>query len=91
MQQAAEAVVAGEVAPPCLDVTLALRYMTQNSRITFHQVPRMPLLLFVLLLLLLFALQLRGCCLQLRGCCLLLLCCCCCYFGCCCCGLLLLC
>ena len=82
VQQAAEAVVAGEVAPPCLDVTLALRYMTQNSRITFHQVPRMPLLLFVLLLL--FALQLRGCC-------LLLLCCCCFYFGCCCCGLLLLC
>ncbi|KAL3162704.1 hypothetical protein ABBQ38_008745 [Trebouxia sp. C0009 RCD-2024] len=37
VQQAAEAVVAGEVAPPCLDVTLALRYMTQDSRITFHQ------------------------------------------------------
>ena len=30
--------VAGEVAPPCLDVTLALRYMTYDSRITFHQV-----------------------------------------------------
>lgn len=38
MQQAAEAMVAAEVAPPCLDVTLALRYMTQDSRITFHQV-----------------------------------------------------
>ena len=60
VQQAAEAVVAGEVAPPCLDVTLALRYMTQNSRITFHQVPRIPLLLFVLLLLV--VLELLGCC-----------------------------
>ena len=38
VQQAAEAMVAAEVAPPCLDVTLALRYMTQDSRITFHQV-----------------------------------------------------
>lgn len=38
VQQAAEAMVAGEVAPPCLDVTLALRYMTSDSRVTFHQV-----------------------------------------------------
>jgi hypothetical protein len=38
VQQAAEALLAGEMAPPCLDVTLALRYMTHNSRITFHQV-----------------------------------------------------
>ena len=38
MQQAAEALLAGEMAPPCLDVTLALRYMTHNGRITFHQV-----------------------------------------------------
>ena len=38
VQQAAEAMVAGEVAPACLDVTLALRYMTHDSRITFHQV-----------------------------------------------------
>ena len=38
MQQAAEAMVAGELAPACLDVTLALRYMTHDSRITFHQV-----------------------------------------------------
>ncbi len=38
VQQAAEALLAGEMAPPCLDVTLALRYMTHNGRITFHQV-----------------------------------------------------
>ena len=38
MQQAAEALLAGEMAPPCLDVTLALRYMTYNGRVTFHQV-----------------------------------------------------
>ena len=38
VQQAAEALLAGELPPPCLDVTLALRYMTDNSRITFHQV-----------------------------------------------------
>lgn len=37
VQQAAEALLAGEMAPPCLDVTLALRYMTHNGRITFHQ------------------------------------------------------
>jgi len=38
VQQAAEALMAGEMAPPCLDVTLALRYMTHNGRVTFHQV-----------------------------------------------------
>ena len=38
VQQAAEALLAGELPPPCLHVTLALRYMTDNSRITFHQV-----------------------------------------------------
>lgn len=38
VQQAAEALLAGEMAPPCLDVTLALRYMTHNGRVTFHQV-----------------------------------------------------
>ena len=38
VQQAAEAMVAGDLPPACLDVTLALRYMTHNNRVTFHQV-----------------------------------------------------
>lgn len=42
VQQAAEALVQGEVAPRCLDVTTALRYMTSDSRITFHQVLVLP-------------------------------------------------
>lgn len=37
VQQAAEAMVAGDLPPACLDVTLALRYMTHNNRVTFHQ------------------------------------------------------
>ncbi len=38
VQRAAEAKLAGELPGPCLDVTLALRYMVDNSHITFHQV-----------------------------------------------------
>lgn len=36
VQQAAEAILSGEGPPACLDVTLALRYMVNNSQITFH-------------------------------------------------------
>lgn len=38
VQRVAEALLRGELPPACLDVTLALRYMTTDSRITFHQV-----------------------------------------------------
>ena len=40
VQQAADAMMTAELPPPCLDVTIALRFMVDkdNSSITFHQV-----------------------------------------------------